>query len=90
MIDQYDDVQGYCRMLGHRLPFRYCRSANDELPCRKIMDCWYDMFPVLEFLAENYSEEELKAAFGTRPRTRVESLIEIIGRSTEHDSKDRC
>ncbi len=81
MIDQYDEQEGYCRMLGHRLPFRYCRSANDELPCRKIADCWYDVFPVLEFLAANYSEEELKAAFGVQPRTRMATLIEIINRA---------
>jgi len=84
MIDQYDEEEGYCRMLGHRLPFRYCRSANDELPCRKIMDCWYDVFPVLEFLAANYSEDELNAAFGARPKTRMATIIEIINRAREH------
>ncbi len=84
MIDQYDDQEGYCRMLGHRLPFRYCRNANnDELPCRKIVDCWYDVFPVLEFLAGNYSEEELKEAFGAQPKTRMATLIEIINRARD-------
>ena len=78
MKDMHDELEGYCRMLGHRLPFRYCREVNEGLPCRKIMDCWYDVFPVLEFLARNYSEEELKIAFGTPKKTRIESIIEIV------------
>lgn len=89
MIEKYDDIEGYCRMLGHRLPFRYCRGVNDELPCRKVMDCWYDVFPVLEFLSENYTEEELDAAFGAQPKTRMASLIEIINRSRKAARKER-
>ncbi len=83
MIEKYDEEEGYCRMLGHRLPFRYCRSVNDELPCHKVFDCWFDVFPIHEFLAENYSEEELKAAFGAQPKTRMVSIIEIINRARD-------
>ncbi len=80
MIDQYDNEEGYCRMLGHRLPFKYCRSVNDGLPCRKVMDCWFDVFPVLQFLSDNFSEEELKSIFCAEPKTRMVSLIEIINK----------
>ncbi len=86
MKEQYDNEEGYCRMLGHRLPFRYCRTANnDEFPCRKIMDCWYDVFPVLEFLAENYTEDELKQAFQPQPKTRMATLIEIVNKVRDKD-----
>ena len=81
MKDQYDKKEGYCRMLGHRLPFRYCRTAhNDELPCRKIVDCWFDEFPIMEFLAENYSEGQLKEAFQSH-KSRVTTILEIIHRA---------
>ena len=87
MKTEFDDVKGYCRMLGHMLTFRYCRSVNDELPCRKVMDCWYDKFPVQEFLSENYTEEELKKAFGMQ-QNRLSTIISIVQKHSD-DIKEK-
>ena len=58
MNDKYDKMEGYCRMLGHVLAFRYCRTMNERLPCSRILDCWFRRLPIREFIEENYSEEE--------------------------------
>ena len=35
-------------MLGHDLTFAYCRAPAKQLPCRKILDCWFETFDVGE------------------------------------------
>jgi hypothetical protein len=56
-----DQLQLYCRSLGHRVPFEYCRSMNTALPCRSILACWQSVFPVEEFIRNFYLEEEIRA-----------------------------
>lgn len=77
MKEQYDKAEGYCKMLGHFLTFDYCRSVNKGLPCSKVKDCWFQHFPIQEFIAENYSEEEQKK-FLAPPKAKIQSLSEIL------------
>lgn len=58
-IKSRDHLLQYCRSLGHRVPFEYCRSLNTNLPCRSILDCWMDVFAVDEWAREIYDEEEI-------------------------------
>jgi hypothetical protein len=76
-MNKYDNERIYCRKLGHWLTFNYCRQENNELPCRKILDCWFEEIPIKEFLKENYTEEEISYIFGS-PKSKISSLIEII------------
>ncbi len=64
-------------MLGHFLPFNYCRTMNEGLPCTKILDCWFEMIPIQQFIAEHYSEEEQLRIFKP-PKTKMVSLVEIL------------
>ncbi len=59
-IKSKDHLQQYCRSLGHRVPFNYCRSLNEELPCRSIIDCWKEMFEVEDWIQNSYSKEEIE------------------------------
>jgi hypothetical protein len=59
LSDGYDREEGYCRKLGHHLAFGYCRRVNQGLPCALARDCWFERFPVPEFLASHYTREEL-------------------------------
>ncbi|MEN8200942.1 MAG: hypothetical protein ABFR63_12810 [Thermodesulfobacteriota bacterium] len=77
MKDQFDREEGYCKMLGHFLTFDYCRSTNKGLPCSKVLDCWFQRFPVQDFIKDHYSAEEQKKIF-TAPKTKVASLSEIL------------
>jgi hypothetical protein len=77
MIEKYDNEEGYCRMLGHFLVFEYCRSVNKGLPCSRVLDCWFQTFPVQKFIIENYSQEDQKKIFEP-PKAKVLSLTEIL------------
>ena len=67
-----------CPRLGHQIEFSYCRTENRGLPCFKILDCWHTRFPVEELLKKELSPEEWKQAFESHPKSKVQSLLELI------------
>jgi len=69
-------------MLGHEVGFAYCRAPGAELPCRKILDCWFETFDVEAFLREHYSEEEIGEVLAP-PRPKLVSLVELIQQAQE-------
>ncbi|MBC8318855.1 MAG: hypothetical protein H8E41_13200 [Desulfobulbaceae bacterium] len=77
MIDTHDTRENYCRMLGHVLSFQYCRTMKEGLPCGRILDCWFEVMPIQEFIEENYSTEE-KIKIFEPPKQRMLSLLELI------------
>ncbi len=64
-------------MLGHFLTFDYCRSVNDGVPCGKVLDCWFQHFPIQNFIDENYTAEEQEKIF-TPQKPKILSLSEIL------------
>jgi hypothetical protein len=77
MIDQHDEKQRRCPMLGHDILFSYCRSPGRDYPCAKIYDCWWDKFDIKAFMAANYSAEDIQRVLQPKP-AKVLSLLEII------------
>ncbi len=75
MIESCDQEQGYCRKLGHHLAFGYCRRVDRGLPCALARDCWFERFPVAEFLEAHYTPGELARATAPAPG-RLESILE--------------
>ncbi len=82
MIEDHDKNEGYCRMLGHSLPFHYCRTMNGGIPCGKILDCWFERIPIKEFVVENYTLEEQQRIFEP-PKAKMVSLVEIIEKAQQ-------
>jgi hypothetical protein len=76
-ITEFDAIAGYCRMLGHKVPFSYCRSLKEGLPCSKILDCWFEVLPIEQFVSEHYSSEE-QETFLLPAKPKVATLIELI------------
>ena len=74
-----DTREVYCRMLGHVLSFRYCRTMQEGLPCGRILDCWFELMDIRRFVADNYSEEEHRRIFSPM-RSRIEILYQVAGR----------
>ena len=79
MKEQYDKKNGYCRMLGHTLGFRYCRTMNEGLPCHNILNCWFERFDIKSFMSAHYSEEELQAVFQP-PKMKIAAMVEVINK----------
>jgi hypothetical protein len=84
LIDSHDREQGYCRKLGHHLGFGYCRRAEQGLPCALARDCWFERFPVAEFLEKNYTGEELARAAAPAPG-KLESILAALSRARASD-----
>ncbi len=64
-------------MLGHVVPFKYCRTVKEGMPCQKVLDCWFEMIPIQKFVDSNYSEEQVKA-FLSPPKPKMVTLIDLI------------
>lgn len=86
MIEEYDSVEGYCKILGHFLTFEYCRSASEGLPCSKVQDCWFQHFPVQEFISKHYSDTEQKK-FLQPPKPKIQSIAEILEQAQKRLNK---
>lgn len=66
-----------CRRLGHEIAFRYCRTAEEGLPCGGIAGCWKNVFDIEGFLADNYSGDELENILN-RKKSRMDIILEQL------------
>ncbi|HSB06885.1 MAG TPA: hypothetical protein VLK23_17045 [Thermodesulfobacteriota bacterium] len=78
MIEEYDALIIYCPQLGNEIPFGYCRTVNEDLPCRKIRVCWEFRIEISKFLSEHYSFDQIGRAFAPPTKTRLETILELV------------
>jgi hypothetical protein len=48
------------------------------MPCSKALDCWFEHFPVEEFLHGALTDEDWSRVFQQHGKTKVMSLLELI------------
>ena len=86
MNQNIDSLERRCPRLGSPVTFRYCReTGKGDLPCWKVIDCWWEYFDVVSVLQENFSEEEFAQIINARPKPKLTSLIELV-----EAAKKRC
>jgi hypothetical protein len=85
--NDYDNKTRYCRLLGHSVPFRYCRQASSPLFCRHIIGCWSDFFEVSAYLHEHFSEEQIRKALQPPPPKMV-ALLDLIEKAQQKTQQD--
>ncbi len=78
MIEEHDALTIYCPQLGGEIPFRYCRTVNENLPCRKIVICWEFRLEISEYLGIHFSAEQLEHALAPSTKTRLDTILELI------------
>lgn len=83
-ITQHDQRRRRCPMLGHEVPFSYCRAPGRDLPCGKVFDCWYETFDVEAFLRGLFSQDDMARILAPR-QDKMASLIELIERARKAD-----
>ncbi len=71
-------------MLGHHVPFSFCRAQADGRPCRKILDCWFEKFDIRSFLSEHFTQEQIDA-FLTPPKPKMATLLELIEKAKQNE-----
>jgi hypothetical protein len=79
---EIDNLATRCPMLGHLVPFHYCRDDSGSFPCRKILDCWHERFDIHEYLKNIYSEEEI-SLITAPPKPKLQQIIEIVQKARE-------
>ena len=73
-----DDYLIRCPRLGHQISFSYCRRENMGKPCFKTLDCWFQHFPVEDYLRQELTPGEWAELFNRPAKSKVASLIELI------------
>jgi len=79
-ITAHDGRKRRCPMLGHDVPFSYCRQPGRELPCGKVGDCWWETFDVESFVRTHYSEDQIRQILAP-PKPKALSLVELIAKA---------
>ena len=76
-----------CPRLGNPVPFNYCEvCGDDQQPCFKILDCWWEQFDVVQYLTDNLSEDQFNRLMEARPKPKVASLLELVEQAKGHNS----
>jgi hypothetical protein len=78
MMEIHDDMFIHCPQLGGEVPFRYCRTVNQNLPCRRIIPCWEFRMDIVQFLNNHFSSDEMQRFLAPPAKTRVETILDLI------------
>jgi hypothetical protein len=78
MIEEHDALIIRCPQLGGEVPFKYCRTMNEDLPCRRMMACWEFRMEISKFLAEHYMIDQIQRALAPPTKTRLNTILELI------------
>lgn len=84
-ISCYDTQTLYCRMLGHHVPFSYCREPGNRLFCSRILRCWGEKIDITAFLKTHFSSEEIRQGLSP-PKPKMSSLVELIEQAKKRTS----
>ena len=76
-MNRYDELMTRCPRLGCDITFGYCRVERGDLPCSRLIDCWYPSIPVESWLAKELSPEQMGRFAGTAPKDHLSTLLEI-------------
>lgn len=78
MMEENDSLIIRCPQLGGEVPFKYCRTLNENLPCRKIIICWEFRLEIGKFLSDHYSFDQIQKALAPPSQTRIETILNLI------------
>jgi hypothetical protein len=78
MIEEHDALIIRCPQLGGEVPFHYCRTVNEDLPCRKIIICWEFRIEITKFLNQHYSLDQIQLALSPPTKTPLETILELV------------
>jgi hypothetical protein len=82
-LEAHDSLVIRCPQLGGEAPFRYCRTVQEGLPCRRVSACWCTLFDIDPFLRDHYAEDILRDATAPAARSRLEMILELVEKVRE-------
>ena len=82
MSDQnVNRLERRCPRLGSDISFNYCLiSGEDDGPCFKILDCWWEYFDVTDYLRQHMPASAFEALIqkAEKPKNKIGSIIDIV------------
>ncbi|MFP4444999.1 MAG: hypothetical protein ACLFPD_01970 [Desulfosudaceae bacterium] len=82
--DMPQGMERRCPRLGHQVRFSYCLACGeDEGPCWKVADCWWEYFDVVAYLRENYPEPVVTRLLTAQPPSKAASLVALVRQARE-------
>lgn len=77
-----------CPRLGSVVPLSYCmESGEGDLPCWKVMDCWWELMDIKAYLQNKISPEDMAKLEQMKPKPKVTSLLELIEQAKKRTQK---
>ena len=76
-----------CPRLGNPVPFNYCKvCGDDQQPCFKILDCWWEYFDVVQYMKDQLSGDQFNQLLEAKPpKPRITSLVELIEQARQRN-----
>ncbi len=87
--DELDKEVLRCPRLGGEVPFFYCRTLQDGMPCDRIIICWELVFDIGSYLQEHYTPAEIQKFLHPTPKDKMTTLIDIIEQAKKNVKKGR-
>ena len=81
MDTRYDSHETRCPLLGHPVPFCYCRALNEGLPCSRLIACWQAFFEIGAFIEDNYTPEQCRR-FLEPPGPKLSQIVALARKSS--------
>jgi hypothetical protein len=80
----FDDRRHRCPRLGHPVRFDYCRSSGeDQRPCFKVFDCWWEQFDVVGYFRQQLTAEQFDSLACAPPPNKTTSLVDLIRKAKQ-------
>jgi len=80
-LTDYDELDAYCPKLGHQVPFKYCRTMENNFPCKNVLGCWGGTLD--SSFWSFYTKEELAKIF-VQPKSKMVQILEIAERAKKN------
>jgi hypothetical protein len=77
-MEKYDHLELRCPRLGGEVKFSYCRKEGGDLPCLRIITCWYPYFPAEQYLRASMTKDSWDSFVGQMPKDKITTLMELI------------
>ena len=63
-------------MLGGEISFEYCETCGaNNMPCRKIINCWRETFDIEKYLKDTLTKEEFAAVISSKNHSKISTII---------------
>ena len=78
MKTEHDDKLIRCPKLGDEMTFAYCLRESGDLPCARIIQCWFRFLDVAMLLKDQLTPSEWERFTSDQPKDKLVNLLEII------------